>query len=221
MKYPYEEIIRRSDSCAVSDALDRLGLPGVVSGIRRFTTCKKLVGPVATVTLASDTESKTGGRHLGTACLEHARAGDVVLVSNAGRTAAAGWGGLLGLAARKAGISGAIIDGAFRDVDELEALDFPMFARDVVPTSARGRYIEIAEDHATLIQGVKVSPGDWVVADGSGVVFISSCHMHLVAKTVSEILQTEQEFRDAIEDGESAATVLDSRYERLTRPLDD
>ena len=84
------------DSCAVSDALDRLGLPGAVAGLHAVTADVRIAGPVITVELAPAGGRRAGAapaRHLGTAAIEAAGPGDVIVIAAGGRTGAAGWGG--------------------------------------------------------------------------------------------------------------------------------
>src|SRR6185437_6661396 len=78
-----DEIISRLsklDSCAVSDALDKLGLPGAVTGIDRFTTNKRICGKVLTVTMGAAAGRPPSTRHLCTAAIEAAQPGDVIVV---------------------------------------------------------------------------------------------------------------------------------------------
>src|SRR5690348_9264541 len=78
-----DEIISRLsklDSCAVSDALDKLGLAGAVTGMHRFTTTKRICGKVLTVTMGAAAGRPPSTRHLCTAAIEAAQPGDVIVV---------------------------------------------------------------------------------------------------------------------------------------------
>src|SRR5438552_1178448 len=97
--------LSKLDSCAVSDALDQLGLGGAVTGLQPMWPCPRIAGYVVTVKLVPVSEttgslSPTGRpvQHLGTAAIEAASAGDVIVVDHGGRDVAAGWGGILSLA---------------------------------------------------------------------------------------------------------------------------
>ena len=208
--------ILNSDSCAVADALDRLGLTGVAPRIHRLTTTNKLVGPVRTVVLAPASAGKTTNHHLATSSLESARKGDVFVISNGARTDAAAWGGLLGRAGLRSGVAGVIIDGACRDIDELNELEFPVFARSATPCSARGRFVEVARDVDTTIGDIPVRSDDWVVADGSGVVFIPQDRLDEVEAAVAEILLAERKIKKSIQQGRPLTNVFDQQYETLT-----
>src|SRR5258706_7233445 len=96
---------RAVDTCAISDALDRLGHPGVVPGVVALFGSFRLLGRAVTVELGPAVP-EIASRHLGTAAVEAATTGDVIVVANRGRIDCAGWGGNLSLAAHLAGLSG-------------------------------------------------------------------------------------------------------------------
>ena len=87
---------------------------------------------------------------------------------------AACWRGNLSLGAKLRQVAGVIVDGPARDIDEAREYDFPVFARTATSRTARGRIVEAATNAAITVGDVTVHPGDFVVADGSGVVFIST-----------------------------------------------
>lgn len=87
------------DSCAVSDALDKLGLPGVVTGVAAVTVPRRISGRVLTVEIGPVAGAAPGTRHIATAAIEAAAEGDIIVVAAGGRTGAPGWGGILSLAA--------------------------------------------------------------------------------------------------------------------------
>ena len=64
------------DSCAVSDAMDRLGLVGAVSGLAPRSVTRRIAGRVRTDRLAP-AFGKTAARHLCTTAVEAADSGDV------------------------------------------------------------------------------------------------------------------------------------------------
>ena len=67
------------DTCVVSDALDALGLPGAVAGVLPIWEGSKLAGRVVTMrTVPAD--GRTSHRHLGTAAIERADAGEVIVI---------------------------------------------------------------------------------------------------------------------------------------------
>ena len=91
--------LNRLDSCAVSDALDTLGLAGAVSGIERVSSARRIAGRVHTVKL-DRADGRSSARHLCTAAIETASPGDIIVVEQRTGIDAASWGGNLALAAK-------------------------------------------------------------------------------------------------------------------------
>ena len=226
------------DTCACSDAMDKLGLSGVASGLHPVTVRRKVTGRVLTVQFAPmpgpgepvggndpadgvggndpAVDAKPGGiRHACTAAIDAARPGDVIVVAADGRLDAAAWGGLLSLAATVRGVAGVIADGACRDVDEATDLGLPVYATGVTPLTARGRQREVAWDVPVPIAGIPVHPGDLVIADGSGVVFLPAEHAERVITAAEEVAARETALSVRIKAGESSAAVLSAGYERM------
>ena len=202
------------DTCAVSDALDRLELSGAVNGLHPMWPCPRTVGRVITVML-----KRAGGerpaRHLGTAAVEAATPGDVIVIDHGGRLEVAGWGGILSLAAKIKGVAGVIVDGACRDVDESRDVGLPIFARAGTPVTARGRIVEESFNEPIRIGHVAVSPGDLVIADWSGVVFVSRDRAEETVKTAEEIAAREAQMAEAVRAGRSVVEVMGAGYERM------
>jgi len=203
------------DSCAVSDALDRFGHSGVVSGIVSLGGDARIVGRAVTVELGP-VEEMTSSQHLGTAAIEAATAGDVIVVAHRGRTDCAGWGGNLSRAALRKGLAGAVVDGACRDIAEAAALGFPVFCRAPTPRTARGRVCELSYQRPVVIGDVVVHPGDLVVADGCGVVFVRQDWEASVTKAAAEIISKEAAMSAAIDSGAPVSEVMGADYERMT-----
>lgn len=202
------------DSCLVSDALERMGLPHGVGGINRQATGKRVFGRAVTLTLERF-DGTIHKRHLGTAAIDLAQPGDVIVVQHLSRDDCAGWGGLLSTAAKAVGVAGVVVDGLVRDIDESEDLGLPVFARGVTPVTARNRVSEIATNEPVVIGGVTVNPGDFVLADGSGVAVIPSARLHEVAETARSMLAVENGIRAALARGIQISVAMNETYETL------
>lgn len=213
----WSERLTALDSCACSDAMDSLGIAGVADGLRPLTVPRKVTGPVLTVELGPVSSSAGGGRHLGTAAIEAALPGDVIVVAAGGRVDAAGWGGVLSLAAMTQRVSGVIVDGACRDVDESAELGLPVYARAAVPATARGRHAEVAWNTPVEVAGVHVEPGDLVIADGSGVVFLPADHVAEIITAAEDIMAREAEMAARIRAGEPVSRVMSADYEHMLK----
>jgi len=197
------------DSCAVSDALDRLGLKGAVIGIRPLWPCPRVVGRCVTVKIKPAGLEKPK-QHLCTPAIAAATPNDVIVVDHGGRVDVAAWGGLLSLAAQTKKVRGVIVDGAVRDVDESRELKFPVYARAAVQVTARGRVMQESYNQEIEFAGVQVHPGDLVIADGSGVVFIPRAKEQEVIAQAEALAERETKMADAIRTGRSVVEVMES-----------
>lgn len=208
------ERLARLDTCAVSDALDRLGLLGAVSGIRPLTGSHTIAGRVVTVKLVA-AEGRTSKQHLATAAIETSGPGDIFVIEHRSQEDCAGWGGILSRAAKARGISGTLVEGSVRDVDESREIGYPVFARAAVPTTARGRIVEEGWNVPVDIGGVTVHPGDFVIADGSGVVLVEKARIEEVLLAAEEIAAREQAMAEAVESGTPVSRVMGGDYEAM------
>ncbi|MGE0060304.1 MAG: RraA family protein [Dehalococcoidia bacterium] len=202
------------DTCAVSDALDRLGKTGVALGIAPTSPPSKIAGRVITVKLKEQAPGEKSTRHLCTAAIEAAAGGEVIVIENP-RLDAAGWGGILSAAAKVKGVAGVVVDGAARDIDEARELEFPVFARAAVPRTARGRVMEESFNVPITVAGFSVTPGDLVLADGSGVAFIAAAEADEVLEAAEMIAAREAKMKEAVLNGDSVVEVMGRDYEQM------
>ncbi len=128
------------------------------------------------------------------AALGFVEAGDVLVVDWRGFTGACGSGAKVLSLPRDFGLAGVVIDGAWRDVDEVAALGVPMFGRgESVLSPIKSHLGEI--NVPVSCGGVVVEAGDVVFGDGSGVAVIPRRH----AEQVAQALQRSQTVPDTIE----------------------
>lgn len=219
-----EELLQRlknMDSCAVSDAMDSLGLPGEVTGIYNQTTKDKIVGRTLTVKLGSTPPDGGSVKHLCSKAIEAGRAGNVIVIEQSTGIDAAGWGGVLSNAAQHNGIEGVILEGPARDIDEAAALGFTVYARSHTARTARGRVYEQFYNTEITVGEVKVNEGDYVIADGSAVVFIPDGRVEEVIKIAERILAKEKLMTEAVRAGEPVGNVMGVNYENMLDEMDD
>lgn len=217
------------DTCVVSDALDALGLPGAVSGIGPMWPCGRIAGRTVTVELGSAANQPASGQplvHLGARAIAGAAPGDVIVVDNrAGlETGGAGWGGLLSLAAKLQEVAGVVVYGLCRDVDDVAAVGMPYFAHVATPRTARRRVAEVATNGPLDFDEVRVSPGDLVLADSSGVVFVAIANAEEVLAKADELVAREAEMSAQLRAGTTVTDVLAGNYETMldsTTPTKD
>lgn len=211
------ERLAKLDSCAVSDALDSLSLKGATWGVGPLWPCPRIVGRAVTMKI-KPAGLQQPAQHLGTAPIEAAKPGDVIVIDNGGKLEFSCWGGLLALSAKLKGLSGVVIDGASRDIDEARDLGFPVYARGAVPMTARGRVVQESFNQEIQFAGVQCHPGDLVIADGSGVVIVPKEREEEVVTAAEAIYQKEQEMAAGIRKGYSGLEMLEKLgYEQMLK----
>jgi 4-hydroxy-4-methyl-2-oxoglutarate aldolase len=214
--------LNRLDCCAVSDAMDKLGLKDrVASGLEQRSTNRRIAGRAVTFRLVPADQAPAPGtaapRHLGTTAIELAQAGEVIVVEQRTGIDAGSWGGILTRGAKVRGVVGIVADGPVRDIDEARAYDFPIYCRSLTARTARGRVAEAETNQPVTIGGVHVNPGDYVIADASGVAFIPSADIERVLATAESIADREAAMAKALLSGISISKVMGADYEHMLR----
>ncbi|CAJ0543699.1 Ff.00g038820.m01.CDS01 [Fusarium sp. VM40] len=162
-------LFAESDTPGVSDALDKLGIPGQAFNIMPLTNYKKTtVGPAFTVRYvpASNPPGSVGD------FIDDVAAGDFVVISNDGRTDCTVWGDIMTQYAGLRGLAGTVIDGVCRDVDRAISDNYPIFTAGRWMRTGKDRVQVAGVNEAINIGNVRVSARDIVVADANGVVIV-------------------------------------------------
>jgi 4-hydroxy-4-methyl-2-oxoglutarate aldolase len=178
---PPAELVERLGKASVADISDKVGqLYTMDSGIRPlYQPIRKLAGVALTVKLPP------GDNLMVQLALNMAQPGDVLVVDWRGFTEACGTGAGSMTPAIERGLAGVVIDGAWRDLNELQALDVPVFGRGISPYSppkARPGEINVP----VCCGGVIVEPGDVIVCDAEGCVVVPRKYAEAIADAVPE-----------------------------------
>ena len=132
---------------------------------RNFGTKAFIAGPAQTVKCHEDNS-------LIRAQLEQAGAGHILVVDAGGSTRIAVLGDILADLAIKNGWSGIVLHGTIRDSVEITAMPTLVFALATSPAkSAKDGWSKVGQ--SISLGGVTVVPGDWIYADGDGVLHSS------------------------------------------------
>ncbi len=202
----------------IADALDALGLKGATCGIRpMWEAVPKITGRAVTLklTAAGLTKSKN---HLGVLAIDSAQNGDIIVIDNGGRTDTSCWGGILANGAKMKGISGIVVDGAIRDLDDIIDADLPAYARGTVVATARGRIMEESTNAMIQFGGVQVRPGDVILADRSGVTVIPQEQLDAVLDKAEELFAKEEAMIAEIRKGKGMLEVDNIfHYEKMLK----
>ncbi|AJP72544.1 RraA family protein [Sphingomonas hengshuiensis] len=218
---PFVARLERLDACAVSDALDKLGLPGCVTGLRSAMPGRRIAGRVHTVKLKAG--SPPAGRppvHLGAAAIDACAPGEVIVVEQSTGIDAGCWGGILSRGAKQKGVAGVIAEGPVRDIDEACEINFPVFSRGYTARTARARVYEDATDVPIGVGAFTVHPGFYVVCDSSAAVFVAPADIERVLAAAEEIARREAEMVRRLESDELASAVLGANYEYMLKRED-
>lgn len=205
----------------VSDALDRLQLSGAPRGILPlWLGCRKIVGPAATMKLVPVGEGLTSpSPAMGSLeAVKAAHAGDILVIDHGGRMDVNSYGGIVGFTTQHFGLVGCVIDGVTRDVDEFKALGLPIYARGIIQQSIRNRCAFAGFGIEVELSGVKVRPGDFIVADENGVLVIPKERVIDVLKIAKEYKTIEERIVEAIRKGEDPVEAHERvNYDFLTQ----
>jgi len=181
----------------ISDAMHR---KGAMQNIRSMVKGKKMVGRAVTVqTFAGDWAKPVEA-------IDIAYPGEVLVIYN-GSNHVATWGGLATLSSLNKGIGGVVIDGAVRDIDEIEQLDLPVFASNSVPNAGEPK--GFGEINAEIVCGAQaVKPGDYIVGDDNGVVVVPKERAYEIARRAKEVEKTESRLYDEIRKGHTLSEII-------------
>jgi 3-hexulose-6-phosphate synthase / 6-phospho-3-hexuloisomerase len=183
----------------ITDAMHR---KGAMAGV--FSVCGnvKMVGRAVTVhTIAGDWAKPVEA-------IDVAKKNEVIVINNDGLTDVAPWGELATLSCKKKGVSGVVIDGAVRDVDDIRAMKFPLFAKAVVPNAGEPK--GFGEINAEIrCAGQYVRPGDWIIGDESGVVVVPQERAYEIARRALEVRKNEERIREEIRRGSTLSEVAE------------
>lgn len=196
-----DAVIRRLfEAVSAPNVTDAMHRKGAMAGIASLCGRVRAVGPAVTVrTLAGDWAKPVEA-------IDIAGVGDVLVISNDGRRDVAPWGELATHSAKNRGIAGVVIDGAVRDVDDIREMGFPVFATATAPNAGDPKGLGEINAEITC-SGQEVRPGDWIVADESGVVVVPRERAYEVARRAMEVKKTEERIREEIRRGKTLSEV--------------
>jgi regulator of RNase E activity RraA len=190
---PIIEGFRLTEVASVSDAMEQLyGLRNYMAQDMRPIFKTKFAGPAVTVLLKKE-ENKEGSKAVQGMmdAIDNAPAGSVYVMSLEDGSRIAGMGGLMGTAMKFRGLTGAIIDGAVRDLPQLNRIQFPVFSRGVAPSTVVNHYRFAGVNVQVNCAGATVNGGDIIVADEDGVVAVPRARAAEVLKKAQELDDNE------------------------------
>ena len=191
----------------VSDVMDELGIPeGVIgaSTLKPTLPGKLVVGPALTVRNIPQRSDPLNVKQHTNRMAEFeahnlAEDGDVLVVS--GVPGMSNMGGISSFTGQSHGERGAIVMGGVRDVRHSRSIGYPVWASEITPVTGKWR-LETVEINGEIQMGeVRVNPGDLVVADDTGVVFVPRAQITAVLELCEKKKKGEDERIGAISRG--------------------
>ena len=133
--------------------------------------------------------------------LDSIEPGTVSVWSCGGSTECAHWGEIMSTAAAQRGCIGAVIDGGVRDVDFINEMDYPVFARfKSSPVRSDGGTFAIIRSRFALAE-TTIHPGDFVFGDTDGVVIVPAALTLEVLESAEDIFEREGKMRAELRQG--------------------
>jgi regulator of RNase E activity RraA len=202
----------------VSDALDELGIVGVVSAylLPPVNTGKRIVGPALTVrNIAHSAEIHKAAQDKSSGQGESeahnlAEPGDVLVIE--GVMGCSNMGGQSATIGMRQGEIGAIVDGTLRDPEQYRSMGWPVWCRGFTPITGKWRMQTVEVNGTVQIAGVAVKPGDLVCADEAGVCFVPHAQAAAVLEAARKIDAGDTRRKRDIESGVPVAELMRRKY---------
>jgi regulator of RNase E activity RraA len=189
------------DTTSLSDALDRLGVPGQCLGIKPLDHRFRMTGRAFTILYGpAGSPPGTVGDYI-----DDVAPGNVIVLDNGGRENATVWGDILTWVSHRRGVAGTVIDGACRDTHLSLELGYPIYSRSYSMRTGKDRVQVEAMNCAVNIGDARVHPGDILRGDSDGVVVIPKEHEEKVLTAAEEIDSIEAQIRKFVNDGMTLA----------------
>jgi len=189
----------------ISDALDELGITGVLPGIEprrpgQGRVCGRAL-PVKFKLKKDDPDAYRFGGGVGKPLeqvLKTMDDGDVVIIDLGGASNAASWGALASRIAQRRGVRGTIVWGCCRDVDEIRAIGYPVWTAHVSPRRSRNDFTFGSINEPITVQGVNISRHDLILADESGVLVVPGDRVAGILQLAERISAQERRLEEEV-----------------------
>lgn len=214
MSDPMIERFRGMSTANISDALDRLRIPGSAHGIHALQNGQRMIGRASTVKyVPAGSPPGTVGDYI-----DDIEPGGIVVLDNSGRTDCTVWGDILTAVAHKRGVGGTVIYGVCRDVSRALDVHYPIYSCGRFMRTGKDRVEVSAMDVSVTLGDVQVKPGDLLVGDDDGVLVIAREHEERVLEVALQIADLEDRI---VEEALAGSSLRDARvkygYHQLQR----
>jgi 4-hydroxy-4-methyl-2-oxoglutarate aldolase len=201
----------------VSDIMDEMNILDHVidPSIRPLYPNRKIVGKAITgKVIKYDTYERKDFRDWAKVMVEMlsvAEPGDIFVIDSGGAKNIATWGEIMSRAAVNRGSVGAITDGAIRDTPRIFGIKplFQVYYRAITPLDAKGRIQFIQYNSQITCGGVNVEPGDFILGDNDGVVFLPNSQARRIISKCEERYKIEQRVGVAVKNKANLLEAVD------------
>lgn len=191
----------------VSDVMDELGITGVIGAsiLKPTIAGACIVGPALTLRNIVQREHtyESARKHVNRMAEFEAhnlaQPGDVLVID--GVPGISNMGGISAHTGKRQGEAGAIVSGGVRDLTHSRRIGYPVWSTEVTPVTGKWRIETVEINGVVEIAGVRVSPGDIVLADDTGVCFIPRDRAAEVLELAHKRSRAEDAKCKAIDDG--------------------
>lgn len=203
----------------ISDVMDELGIPAGVVGastLRPTITGQLICGPALTVrNIAQRADALAGAKASVNKMAEFeahnlAEDGDVLVIQ--GVPGMSNMGGISALTGKRQGEVGAIVMGGVRDVAHSRKVGYPVWSSDITPVTGKWRIETVEINGDVQLADIRISCGDLVVADDTGVCFIPRQHIMAVLEAAEKKSKAEAVRCKAIDEGMPVPDIARASY---------
>jgi len=195
------------DAYTLADGARRAGIGAVLHGLKPQSSAAQFIGRARTARIDYRPHGQIPLAEYGTgALLESCAPGDCLLLDGGGIMLTA-MGDLAVHALHRSGAAAAIINACVRDIEAIEQIGLPVFARGPAITTMAGRAKIVGIGDPVTIDGVTINNGDLIAGCRGGIVAIPWQDRTRALTEARRVLTSDQQMLAGIEAGESFSTL--------------
>lgn len=180
---------------SISDAMNVLGIEGIIKGFTPTIPGEMVFGPIYTVKFekCDIPEKCIAGDYI-----DDVPAGSIVVIDNDNWDYCTVWGNILASVAQKRKIAGTVINGAARDFEVMKKIGYPLYSKHIGCRTGKGNVILKSVQTALTIDGIDVMPNDYIVAQNGIALIIPKEKLENVVEKAIEINEMENKILHAV-----------------------